>query len=59
MFTWNFIHVISSTIPLSVYGIPGGEEMGALIGHQQLVYDIHWSNDDRRLVTSSGDGTAQ
>ena len=33
--------------------------MGVLIGHQQLVYDIHWSNDDRMIVTSSGDGTAQ
>ena len=44
---------------VSVYGIPDGEEMGFLIGHQHLVYDIHWSNDDQKVVTSSGDGTAQ
>ncbi|CAK8690838.1 unnamed protein product [Clavelina lepadiformis] len=49
----------SSSYPILLYGIPHGEEMGALNGHQQLVYDIHWSNNDEKVVSSSGDGTAQ
>lgn len=43
----------------SVYGIPGGGEMGCLNNHQQLVYDIQWSNDDEKVVSASADGTAQ
>uniref|UniRef100_F6YJE7 SH3 domain-containing protein n=1 Tax=Ciona intestinalis TaxID=7719 RepID=F6YJE7_CIOIN len=45
--------------PILLYSIPGGEEMGALVGHQQLVYDIQWSNDSSKLVSASADGTAQ
>uniref|UniRef100_H2Z6J7 Uncharacterized protein n=1 Tax=Ciona savignyi TaxID=51511 RepID=H2Z6J7_CIOSA len=45
--------------PILLYRIPSGEEMGALVGHQQLVYDIQWSNDSTKLVSASADGTAQ
>merc|ERR550534_685863 len=48
-----------NTYPILLYSIPDGEEMGALNGHQQLVYDMNWAKDDNRLVSASSDGTAQ
>nr|CAB3220659.1 jouberin-like [Phallusia mammillata] len=48
-----------NSYPILLYGIPGGAEMGCLNNHQQLVYDIQWSNNDDRVVSASADGTAQ
>nr|XP_039271437.1 jouberin-like isoform X1 [Styela clava]XP_039271438.1 jouberin-like isoform X1 [Styela clava] len=48
-----------TTYPILLYGIPNGEDIGVITGHQQLVYDLQWSKNDRYLLSASADGTAQ
>ena len=45
--------------PINVYDILNGVKIMALNGHQDIVYDITWSPDDRQLLSSSSDGSAR
>ncbi|KAJ9586462.1 hypothetical protein L9F63_019900, partial [Diploptera punctata] len=41
-----------------VYSIPDGKELVQFLGHQGLVYDLHWSPKDTMLLSASADCTA-
>ena len=55
-FPINIYHVSDATTSLS-------EEENTLecmlLGHMNLIYDLHWSEDDTRLLSASSDGTAR
>lgn len=45
--------------PVIVYKIPSGRVLATFYGHFKVIYDLCWSNDDRRLLSASSDGTVK
>ncbi|XP_076835204.1 jouberin-like [Brachyhypopomus gauderio] len=45
--------------PLVVYEIPSGKVLASFHGHLNIVYDLCWTRDDRRLISASSDGTVR
>ncbi|XP_048514162.1 jouberin-like [Athalia rosae] len=44
--------------PIVIYSIPDGNLHVQFVGHKNFVYGLHWSNDDKYLLSVSSDQTA-
>ncbi|KAJ3086856.1 Jouberin [Quaeritorhiza haematococci] len=45
--------------PVRVYEVLTGDRIASLEGHQDLVYDLSWSEDDEYLASASSDGSVR
>ncbi|KAI8904729.1 WD40-repeat-containing domain protein [Gorgonomyces haynaldii] len=48
-----------NTYPIKIYQIMTGDRIATLEGHQDLVYQLDWSQNDEQLLSVSSDGTAR
>ncbi|KAJ3124551.1 Jouberin [Nowakowskiella sp. JEL0407] len=51
--------VSTYTYPIKICSVLTSTRVAVLSGHQDLVYDIQWSLDDRYLATASSDGSVR
>ncbi|XP_072768019.1 jouberin isoform X2 [Nerophis lumbriciformis] len=47
------------TFPVVVFEIPSGKVLIAFSGHLKIVYELCWTSDDTRLLSTSSDGTVR
>ena len=51
--------VNSNSYPLKIFDIISGNRIVTLNGHQDIIYDLTWSEDERLLITASSDGSVR
>ncbi|ORX46381.1 WD40 repeat-like protein [Piromyces finnis] len=50
---------LNSLTTIKIFDTVSGDKIASLTGHQDLVYDIKWSRDDKHLFTASADGSVR
>jgi WD40 repeat protein len=50
---------INSVTTIKIFDTVSGDKIASLTGHQDLVYDIKWSHDDKHLFSASADGSVR
>ncbi|KAJ1534796.1 Jouberin [Nowakowskiella sp. JEL0078] len=51
--------VSTYSYPVKVFDVLSGERVAMLSGHQDLIYEVKWTVDDREIVTASSDGSVR
>ena len=49
----------NSSYIIKIYTVQTGERVANLEGHQDLIYELNWSHNDRYLSSSSSDGSVR
>ncbi|ORX77047.1 WD40 repeat-like protein [Anaeromyces robustus] len=50
---------LNSVTTIKIFDTVSGDKIASLSGHQDLVYDLKWSRDDKHLFSASADGSVR